>query len=168
MRFIVVTLVLLGWVQAAAAAGFVKSSVLAPAASFVAGKPVTVLCAGSDSAWDAYKVAAYGANDGGNGSTVAGSSTIRLSYLVCESIRLHLQGRVVPLKTLGPTIEVLTHESIHARGVSDEGVADCDAIRQMPNVATTFLHFTTKTLALLMTAARAWRNTEAAAYRTVC
>jgi hypothetical protein len=39
----------------------------------------------------------------------------------------------VNLPTLGAALDVVTHESLHMRGLTDEGQTECDAIHALPS-----------------------------------
>lgn len=156
-------------VAALVGGGFSASPKLAPAASFVAGKQVTVGCATSQYEWLQYLQSVGLTGRDTDGATVVGSGEVRFSPTLCQNLRLQLAGKPVRLVALGPSIEVLTQEAIHARGVADEGVADCDAVHEMPRVAVRFFHVKPGAqLRALMAATWQWRQTGPAAYRTVC
>ena len=145
--------------HAAAPAGFYKSVVLAPAASFVAGKPVTVYCANSEYDWQQ-----YGGTGSEHGLAVPGSSVIKLDPDVCRLLR------ATTIKDgFGASLLVLVHESIHARGEKEEGVTDCSAVHEMPRVAVKFFHVKAgKQLRAVMANAWHYRAGETAVYRSVC
>lgn len=164
MKFFVVLAVVIALVfanvAAATPAGFYKSVVLAPAASFVAGKPITVYCANS-----AYDWQQYGATTHEFGLAVPGSSEIKLAPDVCR----YLRATIVNPNGFGSSLLVLVHESIHARGEKDEGVTDCAAVHEMPRVAVKFFRVKAgKQLRDVMANAWNYRGRETAPYRTVC
>jgi hypothetical protein len=97
--------------------GFHEVRALEPAASFVAKKHVVVACPNSPAVWSQF---ISGRSAGGN--TVIGGDTIRLSYGVCSWL---MSSPDVRASAYAGSVVVLTHESIHARGESDEGVTDC-------------------------------------------
>lgn len=164
-------LVALVLVPDASAARFVKSSVLAPAASFVAGKPVTVYCATSLAGWNRFVAAATDTTDV-IGLAMPGTSTMRLSPLVCQVLGLFGNGGKTPPTAeegLADAIETVTHEAIHLRGESDEGITDCDAMHEMPRVAVRFFHVASGIrLRTLMAAAWVYHRSKSAPYKTVC
>jgi hypothetical protein len=64
---------------------------------------------------------------------------------------------------------VLTHEAIHLRGETDDGVTDCAAMHEMAGVAARFFHAPAgKGLRALMAAAWSWHRKAPAEYTTVC
>jgi hypothetical protein len=66
-------------------------------------------------------------------------------------------------------LQVAVHESIHARGETDEGVTDCDAAHRVPGVAVRFFKVKPgKQLRALMTLVWKYRATGPASQRTVC
>lgn len=153
----------------AVAGGFYEAKVLEPAASYVAKKPVKVWCAKTDAAWQAYLVATYGVVGTEHGSAPFGGAAIYLDTEECPPIRQALAGQSVYPPTLAATIEILTHESIHARGERDEGVTDCAAMHEMPGVAVRFFHVRLgKQLRALMAAAWAYHRKAPSQYRMVC
>lgn len=150
-------------------AGFYESVKLEPAAAFVARKPVTVWCAKTASSWHAFLIARQGRDDGAPGATMPGASETFLGSEVCFPLKLDLSGTAVRYLALGPSVETLTHESIHARGESNEGVTDCDAVHEMPRVAVLFFHVKAgKQLRALMAAVWTWRALAGPTYRSVC
>ena len=115
---------------AIATPGFHEAKALEPAASFVAGKPVQVMCANSDASWHDFTTSHYGANViiDLQGSAEVRGSQLWLSPIACRYLNY---GASAPLPTLNypslaPSINTLTHEAIHLRGESDEGVTECD------------------------------------------
>ena len=154
--------------HAAAPAGFASSPRLQTAAAYVAYKPIAVWCAKTQYDWEQYL------EDGGlagdlNGATKPGSAETSLSPAVCTNLRRALDRRTVAVSALGPSILVLVHEAIHARGEVDEGKTDCAAVHEMPRVAVKFFHVKAgKQLRAVMAASWTYRAREPAAYRTVC
>jgi hypothetical protein len=164
-------LALAALIAAVAPVGFHGSPRLAPAASFVAGKPVTVWCADTQYDWNGYLDSVYGNHDTVSGSTYPGSSDERLSPEVCATLTPAAKATkpVAPTARLGAAILVVTHESIHARGEADEGVTDCAAFHEMPRVAVKFFHVRSgKDLRRLMSYVVAYRSTSAPQFRTGC
>lgn len=154
---------------AASAGGFTRARTLEPAASFVARKPVTVWCAKSPASWRAYVNATNGPESQAHGLSVPGSSVMHLDPALCLPLLAQLKRQYVYPPALPVVIHGLTHEAIHLRGETDEGVTDCDAMHEMPGVAVRFFHVTPgKKLRALM--AGAWKGYHAAPtiYRTVC
>lgn len=62
-----------------------------------------------------------------------------LAPWVCQPLEQWKRGKPVPLDKLGDAMRTLSHESVHLRGVHDEKVADCTALRELRAVART--HF---------------------------
>jgi hypothetical protein len=148
-----------------AASGFYEARVLEPAASYVARKPVKVWCATTAAAWQRLAVDRSDVH----GLTAPGTASTHLDTTVCGNLRARLLGGGLDNPSLAPSIEVLTHESIHMRGESNEGITDCAAVHEMPRVAV--VYFSVKPgaqLRALMAAAWSWRRELAPAYRTVC
>ena len=117
--------------------GFYEIPTLSARAAWVAQKPVQAFCATSDSVWQAYIASIGGLPSGvtsvfGYTPTVGGDSTY-LAPATCATITLRLQKRRVSLPTLGAALDVVTHESLHMRGLTDEGVTECDAIHTLPS-----------------------------------
>src|SRR5690348_6523127 len=119
-------------VAAAFLPGFNRTPSLEPAASFVAGKPVAVYCAKSTPAWQAFLAENYPAGTVADGSSVPGSSTMRLSFAACSYLRPATRAALAPTIGLAASTLTLTHEAIHLSGVKDEAVTDCDAVHRMP------------------------------------
>lgn len=153
----------------AAPVGFHEARSLEPAASYVARKPVKVWCANTGATWARYVGSADPADT--LGETVPGSDALRLHPNVCAVFARFEGGSLTPqtLPGYATAIETLTHEAIHARGETDEGVTDCDAIHEMPGVAVRFFHVKAgKHLRALMAAAWREHRTKPAAYASVC
>jgi hypothetical protein len=149
--------------SASAPAGFNEAVKLEPAASFVAAKPVTVYCANSEYTWEQ-----YGGTSTEHGLATPGSSEIKIDPDGCRYLRTALNMHKIP-DGFGAALLVLVHESIHARGETDEGITDCDAVREMPRVAVKFFGVKAgKQLRAVMANAWRYRGGESAAYRTVC
>lgn len=141
-------------------AGFYESLRLEPAASFVAGKPVKVWCANSQADW-----VQYGGRDESFGLAIPGGNIVNLAPVVCR----YLRAKIITPNGLGASLLVLTHESIHARGETDEGVTDCAAVHEMPRVAVKFFKVRPgKQLRAVMANAWNYRDREVEQYRTIC
>jgi hypothetical protein len=159
---------LAGAARTGAASGFYEARVLEPAASYVARKPITVWCAPTTAVWQSWSAEAT-LVDGANGSAAVGGSDIHLSHDVCPSLRGAIAGVPQYVPTLSATIEVLTHESIHARGTRDEGITDCDSMHEMPRVAVVFFHVRPGAqLRALMAAAWTYHREAPPQYQSVC
>lgn len=147
-------------IAAAALTGFHSSPRLALAASFVAGKPVTVMCANTQYDWQQ-----YGGTSNEFGLATPGDNVIKLAPDVCR----FLLAKIVTPNGFGSSLLVLTHEAIHARGESDEGVTDCAAVHEMPRVAVKFFRVKAgKQLRAVMANAWYYRKGEPPTYRTGC
>lgn len=169
----VALLVLAGALAAPAAAaapeGFTSAPRFSEAASFVAGKPITVWCAPDVETWASYLTAHGYAGKVANGITETGSSGTMFSPVVCSSLRKKLNGVPVTNDYFAPSLLTLVHESIHARGTRDEGLTDCAAVHEMARVAVKYFGVKAgKQLRAVMAAAWSYRDRQPAAYRTVC
>lgn len=147
--------------------GFTRDRSLEPAASFVAHKPVKVWCATTAAAW---RVLAPSPAE--HGAALPGGGEMFLDNQTCKPLEtaLHKSGAIYQ-PTLAGMIEVLTHESIHLRGERDEGVTDCAAMHEMPDVAVRYFSVVPGAqLRRLMAAAWAWHRQGPATspYRAVC
>lgn len=140
----VVVALVLAWSAFATPDGFRESIRLSTIASGVAGRPVTVWCAVTEAAWlEALWGAASppGANQEQHPSMagragVPDNDSTQLAPLICRTLERWLRGKSTPtIDNLGPAILTLVHESIHLRGVRDEGQAECTALREMVPVA---------------------------------
>lgn len=108
-------------------------------ASLTAGKPVTVWCATSDSAWNQWVQNVYTTFDWPlpdyklAGLTLhAGDSDTFLQS--CTVLKAELNHRKVSLKTFGIRLLMLTHETQHMKGIVDESAADCAALKLLPSI----------------------------------
>lgn len=169
MRYVAVVLVVLALVPSASAAGFYEAKRLEPAAAFVARKPVTVWCANNTAAWSSWLAANNDSTADVNGATYPGTAETHLGPTVCSNLALQLSQGGEAYPSLGPSINTLTHESIHMRGETDEGITACDAMHEMPGVAVRFFNVKAgKQLRGLMAATWAWHQKDPSIYRTVC
>jgi hypothetical protein len=110
----------------------------------------------------------YGSDNGSKGSAMPGVPEVYLPNDVCYPLQLAAKGFRFPT-LLAPRLELLTHESIHARGQANEGVTDCDAVHEMAGVAVRYFNVKTGLeLRSLMTSVWQWRDKAAPMYRTVC
>jgi hypothetical protein len=170
MRALVVMAVVLALAPAAQAAprGFVRAPILEPVASFVAKKQVSVWCAKSDAAW-ASGLASVGLPATAHGTTNVRRREIWLEKVICDNLAIAIRTAVPPsgYAALGPSILVFVHESVHVRGVRDEGKADCTATRELPDVAVRFFGRQLVVSQLMKEVAR-YRDAGKAVYRKVC
>lgn len=126
---------------AAAPDGFRESARLTPIAQALSVPDAKVYCALTVVGWrEAVKVALPTLD----WSAIQGytSRTERVTFLapwVCQPLERWKRGKTVPLDKLGDAMHTLSHESVHLRGVHDEKVADCTALRELRAVART--HF---------------------------
>jgi Tol biopolymer transport system component len=155
--------------------GFAAESALAPAASSVAQKPVTVDCPASRAIWDQFiaSLSDREARDGFGVSFEVGGSETFLSFDSCRTLLDRLARHRVETAPLATAIEILVHEAVHLRGEDDESLTDCTALREMPNVAVHFFGFSykpKKRAALRALMASAWvdHRGKPAEYRTRC
>lgn len=140
------------------------SSRLEPAASYVAGKPVTVLCGTDATGWralqDEYLRRADGTIDQALGFAAVPGNVIYLSPQTCLSLEGHDRGVEAPFVRFSIALRVLVHEAIHSRGELDEAVTDCLAFRQMAAIGIRFFGYRARSKALhdmMAEAARARR-----------
>lgn len=154
---------------ATAAPDFSAAPRLATPASFVAGKTVRVECAANDDAWARFLESVGYPGAVANGWAVAGTSVAKLSPIICSSLRAKMNGKVVANNLFAPSLLGLVHESIHLRGVLDEGETDCAAIHEMPRIAVRYFGVKAgKQLRAVMAAAWAYRKRQPPPYRTKC
>ena len=117
--------------------GFVSHPALARHAAQLAGKPVTVLCASTDEAWQAEEqTRANGGTDVLARTDAVSGSVIYLSPQMCGPLLWGKPKKAHDLLRLqGAAIEVLAHESAHLAGVENEGEAECRALATVPRLA---------------------------------
>lgn len=170
-----VLLVGLAVVQAAPAEvaprGFVVQPVLSARAAFIAGKPVRVYCTSSDTAWQAFLASVNDTlADAGGVTLQPGDSATYLSPDICGALIGRTAKKPVILGVLGASLQVLAHEGFHMRGISDEGITDCDAYRMLPKflVARWGFRHGSRAFGQVMAGVRADRAELPAQYRTVC
>jgi hypothetical protein len=121
----------------AAPAGFRDSASLTVRAKLISGNAAAVVsCARSDAAWAAFlaSVDPDAIPDNIGGFVLRGRSVAYLTRDTCRPLELRLKGTRVDPFDVGLSAYILTHESMHLRGIHDEGEADCRAIRVLPNV----------------------------------
>lgn len=161
--------VLMTAVALAAPPGFAEATAFESAASFVAGKPAAIYCAPTDYAWRSYG-ATVGASANANAVTIpAGGDESALRNDICAFLRDGLARRPVAPVPFAASLLILVHESIHQRGVHDEGQTECAAIHEMPRVAVKFFHVKAgKQLRALMAAAWVSHRMKPPAYQAVC
>jgi hypothetical protein len=137
MRRLLLAVLVAGVVTAAATAapnGFRETSRLQPIAAAVSPGAV-VYCSMNATSWAADVEARFPALPWQriDGYRVAGTSEARFAPWVCRGLEGWLRGKNVPtLKTFAVYALTFSHELMHARGLTDEGAADCAALRAMP------------------------------------
>src|SRR5438105_1244047 len=104
------------------------SAVFDNAATFIAGHPVTVNCETDWSAW-----IANGSSED-SGYTVIGTPIIYVGPRECETLHALIQDMDVGAYYASSALLTLAHESVHQRGISDEGVTDCTALALVPQL----------------------------------
>lgn len=114
---------------AMAPAGFTRAPSLEPAASWAAGKPVSVFC-GPSAEWSGY-------------TPVAGGNEIWLAQRGCAMLGRRLVEREANSDELAWYLLTVAHEAQHVRGTTDESQADCDGLRLLPSLASRFFGFKT-------------------------
>lgn len=150
--------------------GFTEAKVLEPAASYVAGKPVHVYCARTDLDLREYTQQMYGGNPGYEvGLALPGQNAALLGQSQCYPLIDQLHKRKDDRYDLAESILTLVHESVHLRGVTDEGQTECSAMHEMPRVAVKFFHVKPgKQLRALMSDAWSAHRAKPAVYQSVC
>lgn len=140
---------------------FREATALEPAASYVAGKPVKVWC-GVTRIGDVY--------EGGYTDSVGGNNIFLSPTLYCAPLEKLLSHRFVMSRDAGPAVLALVHEGIHARGVADESVTDCAALKATAQVGILFFGLRGRRRYLRDMMAEAWAQHRArpAAYTRLC
>lgn len=135
-RLLVVVVALLACTAGGAAAAY-QDPPLNDVASAVAGHPVIASCAATSVEWSQFE-ATGGYPAEVDGFTFVGrDNVIFLAPRICQTLTALLGPAH---DDVGPywaalAIKVLIHESIHQRGVLDEGVTDCTALPLVPTYA---------------------------------
>lgn len=151
-------------------AGFVEAPGLEPAASFAAGKPVTVACAASMYDWRDFTTARGSKiTPEGTASSVGGDVAF-LDPDVCYRLTRALRKPPIDAAVFAEYLTVLVHESEHLRGLRDESETDCAALAVLPQVAHRFFHYRFHRAPLRTLMRYAWEShrRRPAGYRTVC
>lgn len=121
----------------AAPPGFWTNTRLAKAASWVAGKPVTVDCAFTQAAIN--KTVSATAADILGATPTIGDGEIYLAPVTCGYLDAWLNGRKpANLYGVAVSLETLAHEAELARGVADETSATCAGLKTLPQMVTRF------------------------------
>jgi hypothetical protein len=93
-----------------------------------------------------------------------------LEKVSCDNLAIVQRYGVAPdgYYAFAPSLLILVHESVHLRGLVDEGKTDCTASRELSKVAVRFFNRRTLVVARLTKDVARWRDANAARYRTVC
>jgi hypothetical protein len=103
------------------------------AASLVAGHPISVYCENDWATW-----LANTSGPGESGFTVIGTPVVYVDPQVCLTLQIMLHGDDAGSVYGSQALLTLAHESVHQRGITDEGVTDCTALPFVPQLATKF------------------------------
>ena len=135
MKRLLLVLVVLSALAAplAAQARLVPRPQLAPAASYVAQRPITVMCETTQREWRRYT--RRGTLAFFNPRT---PNRVYLSPYICTQLLLIVRGVEVDQFDYVLAIHALVHEGVHALGVRDEGETDCRALALNADVAVRF------------------------------
>jgi hypothetical protein len=111
------------------------------ASSAVAGHPVQVWCEGSWGDW-----IHLGDSVGVDFGTVFGFTNlddpvIYINPDKCETLHALVSNYDVGTYHASIAILTLAHESVHQRGISDEGVTDCTALPLVPDLAVNYFGY---------------------------
>lgn len=149
--------------------GFYEAKPLERAAAYVAHRPVKVWCAPNRKTWEDFTTAKVGQVVNGLSDQATNEMWINDNSCAAMSTAARRPLATITFGSLGPSIEVLTHEAVHLRGISDEGATDCEAMHQTPGVAVRFFHVLPgKNLRSLMAQTWAWHRTASAELTSVC
>lgn len=154
---------------AAGPAGFYESVRLEPAASSVAGKPVTLWCATNAADYAAAAEASSVRVDAIAFSSAIGGTESFFVGRVCANLVAYVNKRHVVMDDYAVSLLVLAHEATHLSGVGDESATDCAALRAMPAMIRRF--FVPRgiyTVHNVMAAAWAVHRRESADYTRLC
>jgi hypothetical protein len=105
-------------------------------ATAVAGKPLTVHC---ETDWLVWIKAFESVGENGtfvNGFTNLEAAVVYVNPRQCETLHAMLNGWSVGTYYAASALLTLVHESVHQRGITDEGVTDCTALPLVPGIAT--------------------------------
>lgn len=156
--------------------GFYENATISARASYIAGKPVTIGCAGSDDVWTSYvaSLAAAGnppENGIANGYTPeTGGGVSLLSPETCAPLLARIGGHSVLLPTFGAALDVLGQEAFRLQGVSGNGQSQCSAYKAVGRFAVARWGFKRGSLAYqsVLRGAASFHRRLAADYRSVC
>jgi hypothetical protein len=105
-------------------------------ASEVAGRPVTVWCETDEGEW----LALTKGRTGVTGFARFGDTIAYVAPSRCGALHAGLAGTAT-LFDLGRSLLVLLHESLHLRGIRDEGETDCTALGLVKTYAVRYFGF---------------------------
>lgn len=129
------------------------------------------MCATSTTAWENVKATEGVAGNDIWGVTDFPTGTIYLHPNGCRILRLVVKGTPSkdPLILKAGFALTLVHESIHASGIRDEGITECDAIHQLPGILVRYFHVKPG-VQLRAWMAKAWEvhRTDPPSYQAVC
>jgi hypothetical protein len=140
---VVVALSLALALVASARAGNTPDPRLDAVATEIAAHPVNVWCETDSAEWARTVSLVFGPDIDPiyvRGYTFVTNATVNLAPIVCLTLLWELSGRQgtpPPYLPRGVALLTLIHEAVHQRGVRDEGIADCIAIKLVPRYATT-------------------------------
>jgi hypothetical protein len=125
----------------AASKGDWPDSRLDAAAASVAGHPVQVWCEGSWGDW-IHAGDQQGVDFGVVfGFTVIGQPVIYIDPSECLTLHAMLANDFVGSFEVSIALLTLAHESVHQRGIADEGQAECTALPLVPGLAVNFFGY---------------------------
>lgn len=101
---------------------------------------------------------------------VPDADSMQLTSRVCQRLEGWLRGKNTPTpEDLGRELRTFVHESVHLRGIVDEGVTDCTALSLIPGIARlNFRVRSAKVLRAVVQAAWAEHYGNGAAYGGSC
>lgn len=119
---------------APAAAGSWPDARLDQAASSVAGHPVFVYCEDDWVEWyNTFRV-----NQNVFGFTYLSRPVVFVNPRECLTLHALVNGADVGTFYASIALLTLVHESVHQRGISDEGITECTALPLVPGIATAY------------------------------
>lgn len=140
--------------------GFRASARLSPIAAEISGKPAEVYCASGASPWATWLTLMRSVNapPASTGYVPPTDDVAYLSPDTCQELEGWIRGKNIPkLEQLGWSVLTLVHESMHVRGLDNEGETDCAALAAMPRVLR--VHFKVRKPAVLKTVmVAAWKK----------
>ena len=165
MKRLLVVLVLLAALAAplVAQARLVPRPELAPAASYVAQRPITVMCETAQREWRRYT--RRGTLAFFNPRT---PNRVYLSPYICTQLLRIVRGNEVEEFDYVLSIHALVHEGIHALGVRDEGETDCRALTLGADVAQRFFGLLPEEVPFFQQLAQEIHDTAPPPYNVAC